>query len=109
MILSIISIVINIVFFIVLKLNLYTDKAHMADGTVRTWHRSPIERLDVAGKNEMFYIQIFLAAVSIITSILILAGVKNNVVRIIQTAALAASAVMFIIIMVTASNTHPKY
>ena len=109
MILSFISIVANIAFFIVLRLNLFTDKAHMADGTVKTYHKSPISRLEVADKSGLFYLYIFFAAVSIITGILYLAGVKNSVIKISQIIALACSAVMFIIIMVTAANTHPRY
>jgi len=109
MILSIISIVVNILFIVVLKLDLYTDKIPMPDGDVRTWRGSPADRLDAASKSGLFYLQIFLAAVSVITSILIICGVKNNVVKIIQIASLIASAVLFIVIMVIAQTTHPKY
>ena len=108
MILSFISIVANIAFFFFFLLNLFTDKA-LADGTVKTYHKSPISRLEVADKSGLFYLYIFFAAVSIITGILYLAGVKNSVIKIIQIIALACSAIMFIIIMVTAANTHPRY
>lgn len=109
MIISIVSIIANIMFFAVLKMNLYTDKAHMADGTVRTYHRSPISRLYVADKSELLYLYVFFAAVSIITGILVLIGIRNNVIRIVQIIASIGSAVMFIIIMMVTAKIHPHY
>ena len=109
MVLSIISIVLNVAFFVILNLDLFTDKAHMADGSVRTWQRSPLDRLDAADKRWMLYLQIFLAVVSVVTSILILAGVKNNAVKITRLVATIASAVMFAVILIVSKGIHPKY
>ena len=106
---SIISIIVNAIFFVVLNLDIYTDRAPLADGSVREWHRSPLGRLEIADERYLFYLQILFAAVSIITSILVMVGIKNNVVKIIRLVATIASAVMFIIIMVTTNNTHAKY
>ena len=109
MVLSIVSIVLNAIFFVVLNLEIYTDRMPLADGSVREWHRSPLGRLDVADERYLFYLQILFAAVSVITSILIMVGIKNNAVKIIRLIATIASAIMFIIIMVATSNTHAKY
>ena len=109
MVLSIISIIVNVVFFVVLKLNLYTDRAVLGDGTTREWQRSPLDRLYVADKQPLFYLQVFLAAVSIITSILVLVGVKNSIVKIVQIVSTIASVILFVIIMIVAGNIHPKY
>ncbi len=109
MVLSIISIILNVAFFVILNLDLYTDKAHMADGSVRTWQRSPLDRLDVADKRWMLYLQIFFAAVSVITGIMIIAGVRNNAVKITRLVATIASAVMFMVILIVSKGIHPKY
>ncbi|MBR2548709.1 MAG: hypothetical protein K6E72_04210 [Saccharofermentans sp.] len=109
MVLSIISIIVNVLIFVVMNLNLYTDRAVMSDGLEREWQRSPLESLNTADKTWLFYIQIIVSAISIITSILLLAGVKNNVVKTIQMISTAASVIVFVIIMVVATTTHPKY
>ena len=45
MLMTILSIIANIAYFVVLNLNIYTDRAMMPTGEVREWHRSPIIRL----------------------------------------------------------------
>ena len=109
MILSIVSLVANVLFFVLLNLDLYTDRAVMADGTTHRWSHSPIDRLDAADMRILFYLQIFLAAVSIISAILVIIGINNKVVKIIQLVSMIASAVSFIIIMIVAGTTHPTY
>lgn len=42
---GIISIVLNIGYFIVMRVEMYTDRAMMANGEMREWQRSPIDRL----------------------------------------------------------------
>jgi hypothetical protein len=81
----------------------------LPDGLEREWNRSPIERLSLSDQNYLLYLQIALAVVSVVTSILILAGVKNNVVRIIRLVSSIASLIMFIIILIVTNNTHAKY
>ena len=108
-VLGIVSIIADVAFLIALKVNIYTDKAHMADGTTQVWHCSPADRLDACGKHELMYLQIFLAAVSVITSVLLVFGVRNNIVRIVQLISTAGSIVVFIIIMIIADRTHPRY
>ena len=109
MFLNIISIVANAVFLAVLNLNLYTDRAMMPNGEMREWHRSPITRLAIADQSWLFYLQLALAAVSIVTSAMVLFGVRADVVRKIQLISFIASALMFIVIMIVTSNTHAKY
>lgn len=109
MVLSIISIALNVLIFVVLNLNLYTDRAPMPDGSVREWQRSPVSRLDIADQRYLFYLQIALSAVCAITGILVLFGVKNSIVKIIQIISLAASLIMFAVIMIVTGNTHAKY
>ncbi len=109
MILSIVSIIANIGFFVMFKLELFTDHATMVDGSEREYQRSIIDRLEVCDRRELLYLQIFLALVSVITSILILCGIKNNIVKIIQLVSSIASLIMFIIIMIVAAGTHPTY
>ena len=109
MLLSIISILANVAFLIVLNMDIYTDRAMMATGEMREWHRSPITRLSIADQSWLFYLQLVLVAVSIVTSALVLFGVRSDVVRIIRLVSLIASAVMFVVIMVVTSNTHAKY
>ena len=105
----IISIVADIVFFAVLNLNLYTDRAMMPGGEIRQWQRSPIDRLYIADQGALMYLQIFFAAVSILSSILALCGVKNSVVKRIQLVSTLASAAMFLIIMVLTGALQPRY
>ena len=67
MLMTILSIIANIAYFVVLNLNIYTDRAMMPTGEVREWHRSPVTRLSIADQSFLIYLQIVLAAVSIIT------------------------------------------
>ncbi len=73
---GIIPIIVNIVYFIVLRTDLYTDRAAMADGSMREWHRSPVDSLYTADKPALLYLQLIFAAVSVITSALVLFGVS---------------------------------
>lgn len=109
MILSIISIVANIVFFVVLRLELFVDKATLPDGITRTYKWNAFDRLSAADMNWLATLQIALMVISIISAILVLAGIKNNVVKIIRLASLICSAIVFAIIMITSYNTHATY
>ena len=109
MLMTILSIIVNITFFVVLNMNIYTDRAMMPTGEVREWHRSPIARLSIADQSFLIYLQIVIAAVSIITSVLFLFGVRNKTIRTIQLVSVIGSTIVFIIIMVVASNSHAKY
>lgn len=103
------TIVANIVFCFVLRMEIYTDRAHMADGSVHVYHKSPLDRLEVADRYGLFYLQLMFMVISCITGILLICGVKNNIVRIVQLVSSAASIVMFITIMVISKGIHPKY
>lgn len=109
MLISIISIVANILFFVVLNLNIYTDRTSFPDGSTREWQRSPLARLELSDQRYLFYLQIAVAAVSVITSILVICGVKSNAVKIIRNVSSVLSLIVFIFIMIVSNNTHAKY
>ena len=109
MLMSILSIIVNIVYFVILNMNIYTDRAMMPNGAVREWHRSPITRLSIADQSFLIYLQIVLAAVSIITSVLFMFGVRSRKIRIIQLVSLIGSTIVFILIMIITSNSHARY
>jgi hypothetical protein len=109
MLMTILSLIVNTVYCVVLILNIYTDRAMMSTGEVREWHRSPITRLSIADQSFLIYLQIVLAAVSVITSVLFLFGVRNRMIRTIQLVSLIGSTIVFIIIMIVTSNLHAKY
>ena len=109
MLVTILSIIANIVYFVVLNMNIYTDRTIMPDGRVREWHRSPIARLHMADQSFLLYLQIILVAVSIITSVLFLCGVRNSIIRKIQLVSIIGSTVMFAVIMIVTADSHVKY
>ena len=106
---NIVPILVNIVYLIILNIKLYTDHAIMPDGDEQFWQRSAIDRLDVADKRILLYLFILGAVVSCISSIMLMLGIKNNVVRIIQLISTIVSTTMFIIVLLVANATHPKY
>ena len=109
MLMAILSIIVNIAYFVVLNMNIYTDRATMPTGEIREWHRSPIARLNIADQSFLFFLQIVLAAASIITSVLFLFGVRDRIIRTIQLIGVIGSTIVFIIIMIVTSNLHAKY
>ena len=109
MLMTILSIIVNILYFVILNLNIYTDRAMMPNGEVREWHRSPITRLNIADQSFLIYLQIILAAVSLITSILFLFGVRSSTIRTIQLVSTIGSTIVFIIIMIVTSDLHVNY
>ena len=109
MLLSILSILLNIAYVVVLNISFYTDRAPMPTGQFREWHRSPLDRLNIADQSVLFYLQIVLAAVSVITSVLRLFGVRGRALNTVQLISTIASTIVFIIIMIVTSNAHAKY
>ena len=109
MLLSIISIIANVVFILVLNMNLYTDRAPMPNGEVREWHRSPIDRLNISDRSALVYVQLLFVILSVVTSVLVLFGVKNSTVKTIQLVCMLASAIIFVFIMIATSNSHVDY
>ena len=109
MLISILSVILNAVFCVVLNTEIYTDRARMADGRVREWHRSPVVRLNIMDRSALYYLQLLFVAVSVITSVLILLGVKSSIVKTIQIISTAASVITFIVIMIVTSNSHANY
>ena len=106
---NIVTVLVNIVYFVILNIKLYTDRAIMPDGDKQIWHRSAIDRLDAADKRLLLYLFILGTVVSSISSIMLMFGIKNNVVRIVQLISTIASTIMFIIILLVANATHLKY
>ena len=109
MLLNIAAIIANAVFYIVLHTDLYTDRAMMADGTLRTWQHSPVSRMYVSDRQDLLYLQLALTVVSVITCALALFGVKNKVIRIVQIVSTIGAAAMFVIIIIIAGTVHPRY
>ena len=109
MLMTILSIIANIAYFAVLNMNIYTDRAMMPTGEVREWHRSPITRLHIADQSFLIYLQMVLAAVSMLTSILFLFGVRSKTLRTIQLVSVIGSTIVFILIMIVTSNSHVNY
>lgn len=109
MLLSIISIVMNVIYYAVLRMNLYTDRALMPYGEIREWRRSPIDRLYISDQPVLLYLQLAFAAVSVITGLLMLFGVKNSILKTVQLVSAIASTAMFIVIMIVTGNAHVRY
>ena len=109
MLTTLISMIANILFCILLNVSFYTDRAPMPDGSFRQWRRSPADRLSLSGQSALLYLQFALAAVSVVTGILALCGVKSSTVRTVQLIASAASAVLFVVILIVTGNSHAKY
>ena len=106
---GILSILANAIYCVVLNLHLYTDKAKMPEGAMKVWHRSPIERLILCDQALLLILQLALAAASVVTSIMLLAGAKSSTVKTVQLVSTVASTVMFVIIMIVTAFSHPKY
>ena len=106
---SLISIVVNIVYCVVLNLTLFTDRAVLPGGKVQEWKHSAIGRLGLSGQSALVYLQLFFTAVSLVTSGMLLFGVKNSTVKTIQLASTIASTVMFLVVMIAAGFVHAKY
>lgn len=109
MLLSILSIIANAAFIIILNLSIYTDRAMMADGQMREWHRSAISRLYVADQPWLLHLQLAFMAVSMITAILMIFGVRGDAIRLVWIISSIASLIMFIVIMIVTSNIHVHY
>ncbi len=109
MLLSIISLAVNIVYYLIMNLQIYTDRGMMANGQVREWKRSRISRLNMSGRTWLLYTQLFFAVIAIVTSLLIIFGVKSMIIRKVQLISMIASTVMFVVIMFVSGNTFVNY
>ena len=108
-VLYIVSIIVNIVYFVILRADIYLDRYYLPNDEMREKKLSPMDRLYHADLSWLFYLELLFMAVSIITSILLLFGVKNSIIRITQIVSTVASTVMFIVIMIVSGNIHLKY
>ena len=108
-ILYILSVIENIAFFMIMRIELYTDRYHLPDGEMGENKRSPLDSLYHADQSWLAKLEFVFMLVSIVTSVLMFFGVKNNIVKTVQIVATAASTIGFIIIMIYAGNVHLKY
>ena len=109
MMMAILSMIANAAYLVILNIAFYTDRVKMPTGEIREWHRSPVTRLNLAGQSFLFYLQIVLAAVSILTSVLLLFGVRSSIIKMIQLVSMIGSTVIFVIIMIVTANSHVHY
>lgn len=109
MLTGLITIIVSTVYYAVLNANLYTDRARMPNGEVSVRQQSPIDRLYAADLSALLYLQLIFAAVSVITGILTLFGVRTRVVRTVRQISTIASTVMFVVILIITGSTHPNY
>ena len=109
MMMAILSMIANAAYLIILNIAFYTDRVKMPTGEIREWHRSPVTRLNLSGQSFLFYLQIVLAAVSILTSVLLMFGVRSSIIKTIQLVSMIGSTVIFVIIMIVTANSHVHY
>ena len=109
MMMAILSMIANAAYLVILNIAFYTDSVKMPTGEIREWHRSPVTRLNLSGQSFLFYLQIVLAAVSILTSVLLMFGVRSSIIKTIQLVSMIGSTVIFVIIMIVTANSHVHY
>ena len=109
MMMAILSMIANAAYLVILNRAFYTDRVKMPTGEIREWHRSPVTRLNLSGQSFLFYLQIVLAAVSILTSVLLMFGVRSSIIKTIQLVSMIGSTVIFVIIMIVTANSHVHY
>ncbi len=105
---EILSIIANIVYFFVLRMELYTDTAILPDGE-RTYNYNAITKLSHAGSDGMVSVQFVFAVISVILAILLIAGVKKKIVTIAWIISTAISAILFAAILLYAGSVQLKY
>ena len=105
-ILYVISIIVNPVYFFILQKEIYTDQAYLPDGSMLVKRRSPVESLYHVDKSWLFSLELLFMVVSIVTSILMLFGVKKKFIKIAQIVSTVASTVIFIVIMIISGDVH---
>ena len=106
---SIISIIADILYIVVLNIPLYTDRAVMPGGDFRMWHLSPLQRLQGGDLTFLFYLELLCVAVSIITAILLRAKTGSAVLKKVWAVSSVVSLLLFVTIMIVAANIHLKY
>ena len=106
----IISIIVNAVYYYVLNLELYVDRYHLPDGEMGEHSRSPVESLYTADNPALWYLQLLFMLISAATGLLLLFGVNNRIVKIVQIVGTIASTLLFVIILFyTKTSVHPRY
>ena len=55
MLISIVSIIANALFLVMLNVKFYTDRAFMPDGERMVWHLSPLDKLDAVDNSRSQY------------------------------------------------------
>ena len=106
---NIISVIANVAYYMIMNTSFYVDRAMMPNGQYREWRRSPLSRLEIGDRAGVAYVQLAFAAVSVVTSILLLIGVKNDVIKKIQLFSTIGSTVLFIAVIIVSANTFVDY
>ena len=106
----IISVLVNIVYYIFLRIDLFTDSYHLpgVEGMVVN-RRNAIDSLFHADMNGLINIEMLFMVVSIISSVMMLFGMSSSALRTVQRVSTIASTVVFVVIMIAAGNVHLTY
>lgn len=105
---SIASIIANIIYFIVLRKELYKRIATLPSGK-ETYYYSPLDMLYHAGNTGLGDIQRVFAIISVILAILLIVGIKKKFVTIAWIISIATSTILFIAILLYAGSVHLTY
>ena len=109
MLLTVLSVVLTAIYYAVLNIQLYTDRAVMPSGETRTWRRSPASRLTLSDRTWLLYLLGAVSVFSILFGILRLFGIREDVFLIAQIVSILAAAILFAAAMVLSRNSHAKY
>lgn len=105
----ILTIIADIIYIIVLNTAFYTDSAMMPDGKMRHWQRSPLSRLNLSDMSYLYYLQLLCIAVSVVTAVMLLFGMKSETLKKVWIISSIISALVFVIILIVTANSHAKY
>ena len=107
--LNLIPVILNILYCIILHIPFYTDRIILPGGMTQTYKQSPADRLYTADMPYLLYLQYLFILIGLITSLLILFGMKQNALKTVRLISTVLSAVLFTVILFLASMNHPKY
>ncbi len=106
---SILSIIADILYIVVLNIPLYTDRAVMPGGDARVWRLSPLQRLQGGDLSFLFYLELLCIAVSIAAAVLMRIKTGSAVLKKVWAVSSVISLLLFVTIMIITANIHLKY
>ncbi len=109
MLLTVLSVVLTAIYYVVLNTQLYTDRVAMPSGETRTWRRSPASRLSLSDRTWLLYLHGAVSVFSILFGILRLLGIREDVFLIAQIICILVAAILFAAAMLLSRNSHAKY